>query len=207
MEWIYTSTRISHLLTMLNSDDKDVRVLARSSLFLDLRRRKVPLARESDPHFLGFKRKNSGKLDTRSADMSQEQRTSAMAVAGAIMGAILALFLITVFTIVLLTARKAPPPAYTDKVIDLPPTHKPPPPYSERRPSGIPARPVPPQVVTFKQVRQVADRRYEMAERPVIRTTQREMQSPIHQPLSYQEWVCHQNGADRVYINHREHYV
>ncbi|XP_041949229.1 nectin-3-like protein isoform X3 [Alosa sapidissima] len=153
---------------------------------------------------IGFR---SRDLRIRVHDMSQEQRTSAMAVAGAIMGAILALFLITVFTIVLLTARKAPPPAYTDKVIDLPPTHKPPPPYSERRPSGIPARPVPPQVVTFKQVRQVADRRYEMAERPVIRTTQREMQSPVHQPLSYQEWVCHQNGADRVYINHREHYV
>ena len=67
IEWIYTSMRISHLLNMLNSDDKDVRELARSSLFLDLRRRKVPLAGESDPHFLGFKRKNSGKLDTHSA--------------------------------------------------------------------------------------------------------------------------------------------
>ncbi|ROL43499.1 hypothetical protein DPX16_17320 [Anabarilius grahami] len=59
--------RISHLLNMLNNDDKDVRELARSSLFLDLRRRKVPLARESEPHFLGFKRKSSGKLDTHSA--------------------------------------------------------------------------------------------------------------------------------------------
>ncbi len=42
MTWIYTSMRISHLLNMLNNDDKDVRELARSSLFLDLRRRKVP---------------------------------------------------------------------------------------------------------------------------------------------------------------------
>ena len=67
VEWIYTSMRISHLLKMLNNDDKDVRELARSSLLLDLRRRKVPLARESEPHFLGFKRKLSGKLDTRSA--------------------------------------------------------------------------------------------------------------------------------------------
>ena len=67
MEWIYTSMRISHLIKMLNCDDKDVRELARSSLFLDLRRRKVPLARESEPHFLGFRRKPSGKLDTRSA--------------------------------------------------------------------------------------------------------------------------------------------
>lgn len=36
--------------------------------------------------------------------------------AGAIMGAVLALFLITVFIIVILTARKAPSPAFTDKV-------------------------------------------------------------------------------------------
>ncbi len=35
--WIYTSMWISHLLNMLNNDDKDVRELARSSLFLDLR--------------------------------------------------------------------------------------------------------------------------------------------------------------------------
>ncbi len=52
---------------MLNNDDKDVRELARSSLFLDLRRRKVPLGRESEPQFLVFKRKPSRKLDTHSA--------------------------------------------------------------------------------------------------------------------------------------------
>ena len=65
--WIYTSMRISHLLNMLNNDDKDVRELAPSSLFLDLRRHKVPLARESGSHFLGFRRKPSGKLNTHSA--------------------------------------------------------------------------------------------------------------------------------------------
>ncbi len=65
--WIYTSMWISHLLNMLNNDDKDIRELARSSLFLDLRRRKVPLAREPEPNFLGFKRKPSWNLDTRSA--------------------------------------------------------------------------------------------------------------------------------------------
>ena len=67
VEWIYTSMRISHLLRMLNNDDEDVRKLARSSLFLDMRRRKVPVARGAEPHFLGFKRKASGKLDTHSA--------------------------------------------------------------------------------------------------------------------------------------------
>ncbi len=65
--WIYTSMRISHLLNMLNNDDKDVRELARSSLFLDLRRCKVLLGRESEPQSLCFKRKPSGKLDTHSA--------------------------------------------------------------------------------------------------------------------------------------------
>ncbi|KAL7844222.1 hypothetical protein SRHO_G00227610 [Serrasalmus rhombeus] len=137
--------------------------------------------------------------------MSQKQMTSSMAVAGAIMGAVLALFLIAVFTIVLITARKAPPPTYTDKVIDLPPTHKPPPPYSER-PPAIPLASQAPQVASVSQARRM-EMRLEQAERASSRVTRRELQSPTHQPLSYQEWICHQNGADRVYINHREHYV
>ena len=66
IEWIYNATRLSHLINMLNSDDNTVRELARSSLFLDMRRRKVPLAREGEPSFLGFRRKPSLKLDTRS---------------------------------------------------------------------------------------------------------------------------------------------
>lgn len=49
-------------------------------------------------------------------DQSQAERSNSIAVAGAVMGAILALFLIAVFFIVILTARKAPPPAFTDKV-------------------------------------------------------------------------------------------
>lgn len=59
--WIYTGMRISHLMNMLNSDDKDVSEFARSSLFLDLSKHKVLLAKESEPHFLGFKRKSSGE--------------------------------------------------------------------------------------------------------------------------------------------------
>lgn len=65
-EWTYFATRLGHLLNMLNSDDQYVRELARGSLFIDLKRRKVPLARGSDPNFLGFKTKPSGKLDSRS---------------------------------------------------------------------------------------------------------------------------------------------
>lgn len=49
-------------------------------------------------------------------DQSRAERSNAVAVAGAVMGAVLALFLITVFIIVIFTARKAPPPAFTDKV-------------------------------------------------------------------------------------------
>lgn len=50
------------------------------------------------------------------SDQSQAERSNSIAVAGAVMGAVLALFLIAVFIIVILTARKAPPPAFTDKV-------------------------------------------------------------------------------------------
>uniref|UniRef100_A0A5F8GTJ9 Nectin-3 n=1 Tax=Monodelphis domestica TaxID=13616 RepID=A0A5F8GTJ9_MONDO len=59
------------------------------------------------------------------------KQTSSIAVAGAVIGAVLALFIITIFVTVLLTPRKKRP-SYLDKVIDLPPTHKPPPVYEER---------------------------------------------------------------------------
>ncbi|TRY97916.1 hypothetical protein DNTS_034140 [Danionella cerebrum] len=140
--------------------------------------------------------------------MSQKQMTSSMAIAGAVIGAVLALFLITVFTVVLLTARKAPSPTYTDKVIDLPPTHKPPPPYAEgtERSAGIPQVSQAPPRSSLSQARRM-ERRYEMPEHVPVRMSRRDLQSPSHHSLSYQEWICHQNGADRIYINHREHYV
>ena len=49
LEWIYTATRISHLLRMLNNDDQTVRAMARGSLLLDLRKRKIPLAPHGEP--------------------------------------------------------------------------------------------------------------------------------------------------------------
>ena len=54
---------------MLNSDDRTVRELARASLLLDMERRKVPRARDPDlaSSFLGFKKKQNGKLDTNAA--------------------------------------------------------------------------------------------------------------------------------------------
>ncbi|AWP00266.1 putative nectin-3-like protein [Scophthalmus maximus] len=89
--------------------------------------------------------------------------------------------------------------------IDLPPTHKPPPPYSERAtavPLGVHAS----QVAWLCQSRRAA-RRYEPTDgRQPPPTTRPGPQSPTQQ-LSRLEWVCHQSGTDRVYIDHREHYV
>lgn len=48
-------------------------------------------------------------------ELSQKQMTSSMVIAGAVLGAVLALFLIIIFTIVLITARKASALTYTDK--------------------------------------------------------------------------------------------
>ncbi|XP_074755011.1 nectin-3 isoform X3 [Athene noctua] len=65
------------------------------------------------------------------------KQTSSVAVAGAVIGAVLALFIITIFVTVLLTPRKKRP-SYLDKVIDLPPTHKPSP--CEERASSVPQK-------------------------------------------------------------------
>ena len=54
VEWTYTATRLAHLLHMLNNDDVTVREMARASLLLDLRRRKVPLATADQNNFLGL---------------------------------------------------------------------------------------------------------------------------------------------------------
>ncbi|CAB1421857.1 unnamed protein product [Pleuronectes platessa] len=67
VEWTYTTTRLTHLIRMLNNDDAAVRELARASLLLDLRRRKVPLANTGQENFLGFRRKGNGKLDIQAA--------------------------------------------------------------------------------------------------------------------------------------------
>ena len=67
MEWVYTATRLTYLISMLNNDDATVRELARATLLLDLGKRKVPLAKAGQDSFLGFGRKSSGKLDTQAA--------------------------------------------------------------------------------------------------------------------------------------------
>ncbi|XP_024121717.1 nectin-3-like protein isoform X2 [Oryzias melastigma] len=145
-------------------------------------------------------------------DQSLAERSNSITVAGAVMGAVLALFLISVFTFVIVTARKTSPSAFTDKVIDLPPTHKPPPPYSERAPAvplGVHAS----QVAWLCQTRR-AGPGFEQppTSRAAPPTAQRSTQQRSTQQRSTQqhsrlEWVCHQSGSDRVYINHQEHYV
>ena len=63
--WEYTATRQSHLTNMLNCDDTSVTQMARASLMLDFKRRKVLHACSGEDNFLGFKRKPNGKLDGR----------------------------------------------------------------------------------------------------------------------------------------------
>ena len=54
-------------MDLLNSDDQQVREQARASLFLDLRGARSPWrGGQTHMHFLGYRRKPSGKLDSRS---------------------------------------------------------------------------------------------------------------------------------------------
>lgn len=59
-------------------------------------------------------------------------------------------------------------------------------------------------VISNLQARR-AERRCELTDgqRP---PTARPGRSGQHHPTQL-EWVCHQSGTDRVYINHKEHYV
>ena len=54
---------------MLNNDDGTVREMARASLLLDLRRRKVPLAAADQNNFLGFRRKDSWESELTSQEL------------------------------------------------------------------------------------------------------------------------------------------
>ncbi|XP_061658938.1 nectin-3-like protein isoform X2 [Syngnathoides biaculeatus] len=150
-------------------------------------------------------------VDLRSRDLriliqepSEAERSNSAAVAGAAIGAVLALFLIAVVVAVLTASRGAPPAAaaFSDKVIDLPPTHKPPAPAA---PSGDLSS-----QAAFPSQSRGAERRYDAGQSrrppgagaaPVPSGTR----SPARR--SRLEWVCHQSRTERVYINRREHYV
>ncbi|MFT7818416.1 nectin-3-like protein isoform X2 [Arapaima gigas] len=142
-------------------------------------------------------------------DPSEKRAVSSVTVAGAAIGAVLALFLTAVVAVVILSSRKASRPIYLDKVIELPPTHKPPPPYSER-PVAVPLAAPTGQEAEWQlpspQPRR-GDQPTTVTENMATRSTRREARGPICRPLSYREWMSHRSGEDRVYINHREHYV
>ena len=60
---VYRTTRIAHLIKMLNHNEDNIRFLARNSLVLDMYKRGVSRA-NNDFNFLGFKCKEDNQLDT-----------------------------------------------------------------------------------------------------------------------------------------------
>ncbi|XP_032205571.1 nectin-3 isoform X3 [Mustela erminea] len=151
------------------------------------------------------------------------KQTSSIAVAGAVIGAVLALFIIAVFVTVLLTPRKKRP-SYLDKVIDLPPTHKPPPMYEERSP------PLPQKDLLYQTEHLPLQTQFKEREAGGLqhsnglnsRRLDYEDESPvgedgIQQMYPLYSQICYQdrspgkhrqsNEPERAYINPREHYV
>ena len=60
---VYRSTRITHLLAMLNHQEVNIRFVARNSLRLDMEKRGVRRSSE-ERNFLGFKCNNKGIIET-----------------------------------------------------------------------------------------------------------------------------------------------
>ncbi|XP_027504613.1 nectin-3 isoform X6 [Corapipo altera] len=149
------------------------------------------------------------------------KQTSSVAVAGAVIGAVLALFIITIFVTVLLTPKKKRP-SYLDKVIDLPPTHKPS--SCEERAFSVPQKEAMLQKEHFALQSQYREKdagnlqhmkavngrqlTYE-AEEPEEQEGLQPMY-PVYQQTYYKNWSSRypqNSGPGRVYINPREHYV
>ncbi|XP_041319727.1 nectin-3 isoform X1 [Pyrgilauda ruficollis] len=149
------------------------------------------------------------------------KQTSSVAVAGAVIGAVLALFIITIFVTVLLTPRKKRP-AYLDKVIDLPPTHKPA--SFEERTLSVPQKEAMLQKEHFALQSQYRERDAGNlqhmkavngsqltcgAEEPQEQEGLQPMY-PVYQQTYYKNWsnrYPQNSGPGRAYINPREHYV
>ncbi|XP_027504610.1 nectin-3 isoform X3 [Corapipo altera] len=148
------------------------------------------------------------------------KQTSSVAVAGAVIGAVLALFIITIFVTVLLTPKKKRP-SYLDKVIDLPPTHKPS--SCEERAFSVPQKEAMLQKEHFALQSQYREKdagnlqhmkavngrqlTYE-AEEPEEQEGLQPMY-PVYQQTYYKNWSSRypqNSGPGRVYINPREHY-
>ncbi|XP_007646580.1 nectin-3 isoform X4 [Cricetulus griseus] len=150
------------------------------------------------------------------------KQTSSIAVAGAVIGAVLALFIIAVFVTVLLTPRKKRP-SYLDKVIDLPPTHKPSPVYEERVPS-LPQKSLLcqtehlPLQTQFKEKGAVGlqssdglnSRRFDYEDENTALENENQQMYPLYNQMCYQDRSPHKHhpsNPERLYINPREHYV
>ncbi|XP_066031168.1 nectin-3 isoform X2 [Chamaea fasciata] len=149
------------------------------------------------------------------------KQTSSVAVAGAVIGAVLALFIITIFVTVLLTPRKKRP-AYLDKAIDLPPTHKPA--SFEERTLTVPQKEAMLQKENFALQSQYRERDAGNlqhmnavngrqltceAEEPQEQEGLQPMY-PVYQQTYYKNWsnrYPQNSGPGGVYINPREHYV
>lgn len=149
------------------------------------------------------------------------KQTSSIAVAGAVIGAVLALFIIAVFVTVLLTPRKKRP-SYLDKVIDLPPTHKPPPVYEERIPS-LPQKNRLFQTERLPLQTQFKEkgagglqppngpiRRLDYEDENTVPEDGTQQMCPLYNQMCHQDRSPHQHrprNPERLYINPREHYV
>ena len=62
---VYKAKKISLIISVLNSDDKNVRILARKSLELHRSKRKVPLVEEEEDNFLGYEVNDDYKVKPR----------------------------------------------------------------------------------------------------------------------------------------------
>nr|XP_042709595.1 nectin-3 isoform X5 [Chrysemys picta bellii] len=149
------------------------------------------------------------------------KQTSSVAVAGAVIGAVLALFIITIFVTVLLTPKKKRP-SYLDKVIDLPPTHKPPPSYEERSLSvsqkeviqrerfPLQSQYKEKEAGNLQNIKAVNGRQLNYEDENPLSQENLQQMYPVHKQICYKDWSSkyHQNpGTGRIYINPREHYV
>ncbi|XP_061484083.1 nectin-3 isoform X3 [Rhineura floridana] len=128
------------------------------------------------------------------------KQSSSVAVAGAVIGAVLALFIITIFVTVLLTPRKKRP-SYLDKMIDLPPTHKPPSSYKERALS-----------LSQKEIflPMVNCRQFSYEDECSLAQGSHQQMCPAFKQTNGKEWSDKKHpdpGHGKVYINSKEHYV
>nr|XP_056714158.1 nectin-3 [Euleptes europaea] len=150
------------------------------------------------------------------------KQSSSVAVAGAVIGAVLALFIITIFVTVLLTPRKKRP-SYLDKVIDLPPTHKPSSLYEERAHS-LPQKEIflPKEHFSVQNQHRDMDvgnmqhkkivncRQFTYDDENLLAQDSHQQMYPTYKQTNCKDWSSkkHQNPDNgRVYINPREHYV